>query len=139
MRLTGEISLNPTVSDVARLNEWLDQKLIESGIERSLGFDLKLCLNEIVANLISYGLVGISRPIVVVEIILEAGLAIGIVSDNGVYFDFRDWKPAEPRDLLNGRIGGFGIPLIMERANRIDYTRENGINRLVIVCKNTRP
>ena len=55
MSLADQISLKPTASDVTRLNTWLDEKFERSRIEKSLAADLKLCLNEAIANLISYG------------------------------------------------------------------------------------
>ena len=134
MILHDEISLKPTASDVVRLNAWLDQKFSESQISKSLAADLKLCLNEIMANLISYGFKDTPDPLTRVEITLEDSAARATVTDNGSYFDIREWKSPERRDLMTSEPGGFGVNLIKDRAKEIEYTRVAGLNQLKIVC-----
>ncbi|MDX2309575.1 MAG: ATP-binding protein [Hyphomicrobium sp.] len=137
MILSDRISLKPNALEVVRLNEWLDRKFTESGLDRSLAADLKLCLNEIVANLISYSFKQTPDPLMVIDVTLRQDSAAATVSDNGPYFDLREWTSAKDRDLMTGELGGFGIALIKERASQIDYTRVDGMNRLRIVCEAT--
>ena len=139
MSLHDTISLEPTVSDVVALNAWLDQKFAECGLDKSLAADLKLCLNEIVVNLISYGFKNTREPLILVEITLEAGSASATITDNGAYFDIRDWKSPEHRDLMTSEPGGFGINLIKERAKQIHYARVGELNQLKIVCQTANP
>jgi anti-sigma regulatory factor (Ser/Thr protein kinase) len=135
MSLADQIRLKPTARDVTRLNAWLDESFVRSRIEKTLAADLKLCLNEVMANLINYGFKDIPEPATVIEISLRPGHASATVTDNGIYFDMRDWKPPKARDLMTGDPGGFGIALIRERASRIEYKREGDRNRLEIVCE----
>ncbi|MBS0239320.1 MAG: ATP-binding protein [Proteobacteria bacterium] len=135
MSLEYRISLKPTASEVTRFNAWLDEKFAQSRLEKSLAADLKLCLNEVMANLISYGFAGTVEPLALVEIRLRPGYASATVADNGVYFDIREFNSSKARDLMNGDPGGFGIALIKERASRINYQRDGGLNRLEIVCE----
>jgi anti-sigma regulatory factor (Ser/Thr protein kinase) len=138
MSPADQISLKPTAWDVTRLNRWLDENFARSGIEKSLAGDLKLCLNEVMANLISYGFKDTAEPTALIAIKLRPGHASATVADNGAYFDIREWHSPKGRDLLTGDPGGFGIALIKERASRIDYRREGDCNLLEIVCE-TRP
>jgi anti-sigma regulatory factor (Ser/Thr protein kinase) len=135
MQFAGHISLEPTPSEVTRLNAWLDRAFVESRIERSLAADLKLCLNEIVANLISYGLKDRADPFISIDVNLQPGCAKAVIRDNGTYFDIREWPLPRDRDLMSGELGGFGVALIRERASRIDYGREGDFNRLDVVCE----
>lgn len=135
MSPADQISLKPTAWEVARLNAWLDENFTRSGVEKSLAADLKLCLNEVMANLMNYGFRDIAEPSVLIEIRLRPGHASASVIDNGNYFDIRDWIPPKARDLMTGDPGGFGIALIKERASHINYRRENERNRLDIVCE----
>jgi anti-sigma regulatory factor (Ser/Thr protein kinase) len=139
MSLADRISLGPTASDVSQLNAWFDRKCSESGIEHSLAADLKLCINEVLANLISYGFRETQNPSTRVEIDLRAGLASATIIDNGAYFDIREWQAPKDRDLMTGEPGGFGIPLIKERATQISYSRVGEWNELKIVCAGTSP
>lgn len=139
MNETSRISVNLTASDIARFNAWLDDKCAKSGIEKSLAADIKLCVNEVLANLMSYGLKDALEPLVVVALGLEPGRASATVTDNGGYFNIREWQTPGPRDLMTGDPGGFGITLIKERASRVFYTRIGDLNHLVIVCERPSP
>ena len=139
MILADQIRLAPTPAEVSRLNAWFDQKCAEGGIDKTLAADLKLCINEVLANLISYGLRDTANPWVVVKIRLQSGYASAKIIDNGRYFDLRQWEVPKDRDLMAGEPGGFGIALIKERAKKISYSRFWGRNRLKIVCKTASP
>jgi anti-sigma regulatory factor (Ser/Thr protein kinase) len=124
---------------VSQLNAWFDRKCSESGVEPSLAADLKLCINEILANLISYGFKDTANPLATVEIDLRPGLASATITDNGSCFDIREWQVPKERDLMTGEPGGFGIPLTKERATDISYARIGEWNKLKIVCAGTSP
>src|SRR5689334_21291951 len=135
MILADQIRLAPTAAEVSRLNAWFDQKCAEHGTDKTLAADLKLCINEVLANLISYGFKNTANPWVVVKIHLQPSSASAKIIDNGTYFDLRKWELPKGRDLMAGEPGGFGIALIKERARKISYSRFWGRNRLKIVCK----
>ena len=135
MSLAAQISLGPTASEVRRLNNWLDEKFTESGISQSLAADLKLCLNEIIANLIAYGFKDTQDPFTSLEIELQPQRASATVVDNGSYFDIRAWEPPAGRNLATAEPGGFGVALIKERATHIAYERKGYFNCLSIVCE----
>ncbi len=135
MTLTDRIGLKPSVSEVVRLNRWLDEAFARSDISPSAAADLKLCVNEVFANLVSYGFAETENPEIVIEIELQRSLAKAVVLDNGGYFDLRTWPaPEKPVDLATAKEGGFGIALIRDRAAQIEYSRSGQSNRLSIVC-----
>ena len=70
MNETSRVSLNLTAADVSRFNDWLDDKCAKSGLDTTLAADIKLCLNEVLANLMSYGLEHTPQPLTVVELTL---------------------------------------------------------------------
>lgn len=136
MSLKASIGLAPTAPDVTRFNIWFDQQCAKSGVERAMAANLKLCINEVLANLIDYGFEDTSAPLVAVEIELSPRYAGAKIIDNGRYFDVRDWPPVQKdRDLMTAPPGGFGITLIKERASRMSYKRVGDINEFEIVCE----
>jgi anti-sigma regulatory factor (Ser/Thr protein kinase) len=140
MTWKGKLALKPIVSEVARLNDWLDAAFAQGATRSSIAADLKLCLNEIVVNLISYAFAETPDPQITVEIALGAHVAKAEVCDNGAYFDLRNWpEPTKPQDLMSARIGGYGILLIRDRSNSIKYERIDGENRLQITCSGSGP
>ena len=135
MSFKGTLALKPIVSEVARLNDWLDGAFSRSGVQSSIATDFKLCLNEIVINLISYAFAQTTEPCIIVEIELQALVAKAEVRDNGTDFDIRDWPaPPAPKDVMSAQIGGYGILLDRDRASTIDDDRVDSVNRLRITC-----
>ena len=131
MSWKGRLALKPLVSEVARLNEWLDAAFVQGATSPPIAADL----NEIVANLIAYAFVEMPDPQIAVDIDLSAHVAKAEVFDNGIYFDLRDWpEPAKPADIMSAPVGGYGILLIRDRASSIEYERVEGGNRLRITC-----
>ena len=115
------------------------QRSCDANSNPSLAADLKLCINEVFANLISYAFKDTADPEIAVEIELQREQATAVISDNGAYFDLRTWpSPEKPTSLLAAREGGFGIALIRDRATHIDYQRIDGTNRLRITCAGSR-
>jgi anti-sigma regulatory factor (Ser/Thr protein kinase) len=140
MTWKGRLAVKPIVSDVTRMNDWLDAAFAQSATNSLIAADLKLCLNEIVVNLISYAFAETPDPQITVEIDLGVHVAKAEVCDNGIYFDLRDWpQPTKPKDVMSAPIGGYGILLIRDRASSIEYERVNGINRLRITCSGRGP
>jgi anti-sigma regulatory factor (Ser/Thr protein kinase) len=139
VRVKDRISLTPTASEVALFNTWFDERCAESGLDGTLRADLKLCLNEVLANLISYAFKSTPRPWIQIRLDLRPHRAVARIIDNGAYFDLRTWQPQEDRDLATAAPGGFGIALTKERASKIRYARFFGLNRLKIVCAKATP
>jgi anti-sigma regulatory factor (Ser/Thr protein kinase) len=135
MILADRIRLAPTAAEVSRLNGWFDGRCADCGLEKTLAADMKLCINEVLANLISYGFTNTASPWMVVKVRLRPGRAVARIIDNGTFFDLRGWERRADRDLPTAEPGGYGIVLIKERASRISYARFCGINRLKIVCE----
>ena len=139
MTRADRISLLPTPLEVSRFNIWFDDKCALRGIPQPLAGDLKLCINEVLANSISYGLRGVAKPWMTVRIRLDPDRAVATIIDNGGYFDLRDWEIPKDRDLTTGDPGGFGIALIKERASHVEYWRFCGRNHLRITCQAPAP
>ena len=139
MTVADRIRLAPTPADVSRFNAWFDEKCIRAGIAKTLAADLKLCVNEVLANAISYGFREIAKPWITVRIQLDKTRAIATIIDNGTYFDLRGWRVQKDRDLMTGEPGGFGIALVKERAKRLEYSRFCKRNHLRITCELPAP
>lgn len=139
MRAADRISLSPTPSEVSRFNTWFDQRSVANGVTKQLAADLKLCVNEVLANAIGYGFKGTADPWITVRIKFGSRSATATIVDNGSYFDLRSWNVPKNRDLMTAEPGGFGIGLVKERASQINYWRFCGRNHLKIVCEAANP
>jgi serine/threonine-protein kinase RsbW len=102
-----------------------------AGVARSGAADLRLALEEVLANLIAHAWPqgGVHEARITVGI--EDGELAFEVSDDGVAFD-PETSPPPPLDAsLNNRpVGGLGLFIVRRLGDRLDYSRENGRNRL---------
>lgn len=134
--LSRRLTLTSDFAEVNRLNQWLDEAFAEAGVAATVADDLKLCLNEAVGNVMLYGFADVADPEIAVEISVDAQSASAIVSDNGKPFDPLQLSPREKlSDLEHDAVGGFGVQLIRQTADSVDYARTDGHNRLRIVCR----
>lgn len=117
------------------MNAWLDQSFIDSGLQRNVADDLKLCVNEAVCNTMLYAFGDERDPMISLELEIAGNVASATLTDNGVAFDPLSLPvPATPTDLETAQIGGFGVQLIRDSSNSVDYQRVDDRNRLHIVC-----
>lgn len=140
MATRRSLRLAADLAEVARLNRWFDALVREAGLAPEIAGDLKLCLDEAVANVVGYGFPDGRVPEIEVGVTLhDAGGAIEIV-DNGIAFDPLSMPQAPPLSGFDDdRIGGFGITLIRSTASRVAYDRRDGRNRLRIECGRFSP
>lgn len=134
-RVAERIVLATDLSEVSRLNAWLADLFGRARPSGEVAEALKLCLNEIVANTISYAYPdGRDGRI---EIAVEPGDKRWWVEirDDGAPFDPLAAPLAEPiHDLESARIGGFGIKLFRENSSDRRYARADGWNVLSFRC-----
>lgn len=133
------LTLSPEIAEATRLNAWLDEVFADAAVPASVADDMRLCLNEAVANVILYAFQPEDDPRIEVSLSSDARSAAAVVIDNG-----REFNPLEREgreklsDLEHDVIGGFGVQLIRQTASALDYQRVGGENRLRIVCGATR-
>ena len=133
--LSRRLSLRADVSEITRMNDWLDQSFVDSGLDKSVADDLKLCVNEAVCNTMLYAFDDEPEPLLPIELKIGGDVASATLTDNGVAFDPLSMPtPLTPTDLETAQIGGFGVQLIRESSNSVDYQRVDDRNRLHIVC-----
>ena len=133
--MPARIQLGADLAEVARLNDWLASVLAGSGTPEPVAQAAKLCLNELVANVILYGYPDGRRGEISVSVTPEAGALHVAVEDDGIAFDPLAAPEARPMSGLDdARIGGFGIKLFRESSHSARYERSGGRNRIWFVC-----
>jgi anti-sigma regulatory factor (Ser/Thr protein kinase) len=133
--LAARLQLDADLAEVARLNGWLAGIVAEAGAPKAVAEAAKLCLNELVANVILYGYPDGRAGRIEVSVAPEAGALRVTLEDDGIAFDPLAAPEAAPLDgLADDRIGGFGIKLFREAAHSAAYERSEGWNRLTFVC-----
>lgn len=124
-----------TIADVRRLNEWFDEWLAKAGIDPAVGENMKLCLNEAVANVVEHGFDQPNQGHMSIDLEeLPQGLRCTL-TDNGRAFDPTTAAEAKPMtDLETSQVGGYGISLMRANSDALSYRRVGDENLLVIDC-----
>ena len=130
------LHLAPRLSEVARLNGRLEAQAAEASVPSGLVADMRLCLEEVVTNVVNHAFAGILDPTLRVELEAAPDMLTALVVDNGPAFDPLE-HPLAPRvtDLVAAPIGGLGIRLLRARASALRYERLEVWNRLTITCR----
>ena len=129
-----EQDVEPQVGEVSRLIDWVESCCAAEGLAEDLTFKLTLALEEAVANVITHAFLGLPPPhSIKVRLDITAQSVSAEIIDNGRPFDPSVAAPPDLTGPLEGRDpGGLGIHLIRNMADRIEYRREDGQNRLRI-------
>jgi anti-sigma regulatory factor (Ser/Thr protein kinase) len=127
-----ELRLEPRLSEIRRLIEWVEARCAAFGVAREVATKLALALEEAVANVINHGLPGWPPPHrVLVRLEIGADRVAAEVIDNGRPFDPTSAPPPDLSLPLEERQpGALGIPLIRGLMDGLDYRRSGDSNIL---------
>jgi anti-sigma regulatory factor (Ser/Thr protein kinase) len=136
-RVTGdmefdELQLEPLLSEIPRLIEWVEARCAASGVGGEIAMKLALALEEAVANAINHGLPGSPPPHrLAVRLGVDADTVAAEVIDNGRPFDPTAVPDPDLKSSLEERqLGGLGIHLMRELMDGLDYRRSGDMNIL---------
>ena len=126
-----ELDLGGALSEIARAARWAAALGEAGGVPQARLQDVQLCLEEALANIISYGLAGTAAPRIRLRLSNSAGRLLLEIEDNGAPFDPGSYvaRP-QARSLEEARPGGSGITLMRKFSDGMSYARKDGLNRL---------
>lgn len=136
--MDATLHLKPDLSEIARMNLWLDDFAKVHSVPTDVAANIKLCLNELVANSISYGFEAVADPKLSVSLALSDGGLRAELRDNGIPFNPTDQPEVAPLSEGDFRIGGFGIKLVRDSADDVHYRRDGKFNLLSLLCLTTQ-
>ena len=123
--MPSSIRLGGAAAEARRLNQRFDAETMAASVAPSIAADLKLCLNEAAANILSYAFERQPDPMLIATLRTGDDWAEIELRDNGFAFDPLSVPPREKmRALDEGPLGGFGVQIMRENAARLAYRRE---------------
>ena len=128
------LELRSRLSDMAQLPVWLQGLASRHVIPADTEFAINLCLEEALSNVIRHGYAGQEdRPVVVHYTTPRSGLHVFVVEDQAPHFNPLA-APDLPALSASGeiRVGGLGIRLLRQFANRLEYEPMPAGNRLTL-------
>jgi serine/threonine-protein kinase RsbW len=131
----GELTIKPDAAEFRVASEWLTREASATGIPQERIELLDLCLNEALANAVSYG----GEPALSAELNITLSVndhadfdsreVVVTLSDAGVPFDptTAEAKP-RPLDLASAELGGHGLVILRSLADSLSYAYQGGRN-----------
>ncbi len=133
---TIQIELATDRSAIDRLMAALDQFSEDTGLPERAENQLRLCLDELVVNAISYGFDDGMNGVILVAVTYQGDSLAVRMEDNGKPFNpFEEAaKPDLKADVEEREIGGLGVLFVTSYAKEYGYERngEKNVIRLLL-------
>lgn len=131
----GRISfeLKNNLSELDRLREHLDQFGESNSLSKRTVFKINLALEELVTNIISYGYPDDNEHWIKIVILLEKGVLVLSLEDDGIPFNPVEAKKPDCKCPVEDReIGNLGIHLCKHFMDDLTYERRGNKNILML-------
>lgn len=130
------IVLANEISEVSRLNDFIEEIGREFAIAPDVLFNLNLVLEEAVVNVINYAYPKEEHEFIYLSASMHEGSIVLVLTDTGKAFDPTAAPEADITLSADERqIGGLGIFLIRQIMNEVRYERIDGKNILTLEKK----
>ena len=127
------ISLSPRLSAVHGVAQMIEELGHANDLPEQKIFMVNLAVEELITNTVSYGLKGVVRPRIEITVQVHNSVLALTMVDNGQRFDPTHVESPDITAPVEERsIGGLGIYLVTESADRVRYEYADGENRLTM-------
>ena len=128
-----EITLKNDMAEIGRLAERVLAFGREHDLPEALVWELRLVLEEVVTNIISYGYDDQAGHAIVVSLVNSEQDITLSVSDDARPFNLLEHPVPDLEIPLEDRpVGGLGIHMVRRIMDEVDYNRTAGRNRVVM-------
>ena len=120
-------------SELRRMSNWIQETGMKLGLPPSLLFDLDLCANEVVTNIIDYAYEDHACHAIRLYLAHEDCLVSLEIQDDGLPFNPLETPPVvHATTLEDAKVGGLGVQLVRSLMSDSRYSRRNGQNILTL-------
>lgn len=137
---TVEHAFVATLSQIAPASNWVSQACRALDVPEEAIARLDVCVNEVVANILSHGGAGALAAPIRLHLSVEPGPVEGTATltiiDRGIPFDASRCavRPAAAT-LADAQPGGLGVIMLRANADDLAYSYHQGENRLGITAR----
>lgn len=122
------------LEQLSLLNEFLEESMLEFGLDDAVFLNLKLAIEEAVVNIILYAYPGKKEKKIEIRLEYNMGRLAVIITDTGIAFDPTSKKEPDVSLPLEERpIGGLGTYLVKQLMTEVSYNRSGGKNILTMI------
>ncbi len=128
-----DIRICNEATELRRVSQWLGELCADWGLPPSLLFDLDLCAQEMVTNIIDHAYSDQGLHHIDLSCSVDDGFVALVIEDNGEPFDPLQRPPSDSGvSLEDVKIGGLGIQLVRSLLSDCSYARRGGHNVLTL-------
>jgi anti-sigma regulatory factor (Ser/Thr protein kinase) len=120
------------LSDVRGATAWVGQQVVEAEVAEEVRFNIEVCVEEALANLIEHGRPARDAKDISIAVAADPEGATILVTDRCVPFDAAEAPAPERPSLDDMHSGGQGLRLIRAFASELTYRTAEGGNELTM-------
>jgi serine/threonine-protein kinase RsbW len=120
------------LGDVRGATAWVGQQVAGAEIAEEIRFNIEVCVEEALANLIEHGRPAQDAKDIAIAVAADPEGATILVTDRCVPFDTAEAPSPEPPTLADMHPGGQGLRLIRAFASELTYRTAEGRNELTM-------
>ena len=133
-RVTAEI--DNEIAEIAHVTSLIESFGEKHRLPETLVFHMKLAVDELLTNIISYGFLDGARHKIVASVGIDGDRFEAEIIDDGVAFDpLARAAPDVGLEADEREVGGLGIHFIRTVMDGVDYYRADGRNHLKLLKK----
>lgn len=131
--MSPHLATTASLANLPEVMDFVQRTCDELRVEGPAAFAVRLAVEEVCSNIMSYGYAGREAGPLRLEIVVEAPDVVVRIGDRGRPFSPDD---ASPPDLLSPaeerRIGGLGVYLLKQMMDDVAYTTASDWNHLTM-------
>ena len=133
MKSEINIILKNKFDELSKMSESVNSFAETNSLNDEIKHDIKLALDEIITNIISYAFDDDNEHEISVKICIDNNKLSINIEDDGKPFDPLEYPPPDTTKPLEERdIGGLGVFFVRELMDEIEYKRKENKNILTI-------
>ena len=127
------VAIPAELSMVGELSRQVEEFGGAAGLPDGTVYVINLALDELITNCVEHGFAGVASPEIHITLRVADHAVILVMEDNGQPFDPTQETDADVTSALEDRpVGGLGLFLVKNFADRMAYAFVNGRNRLTL-------
>jgi sigma-B regulation protein RsbU (phosphoserine phosphatase) len=133
-----DVTIRNDLEELGRLAELVDGFVEKNSLPERIAFNLNLCLDELITNIVSYGYDDEGEHAIRVVVEHADGVLTCRIEDDAKEYDpfVEAPEPDLDSEVDDRPIGGLGVFLVKEFMDRTEYRRDGGRN-VITLWKNT--
>ena len=123
-----------TLDSLTSIQDYIQHHAVQAGVQTQQIFSIQLIVDEVIANITNYAYPHTDSGMITIGIEFSKDTFSISFSDDGPPFNPLDATPPDITESIDDReIGGLGIFMVRQMADKIEYNRHDNKNSLTVM------